>query len=626
MMDITEIKTENERRNALLNSVYDPISGVGCCGERVAHNGQWLPRAMLDTISHYDILSPVDQARERMKWDFEYWAATCATIKDKLTGRYIKFVLNAPQRRLLATMERQRTSNKPVRIILLKARQWGGTTLVQMYMAWIQIVILKQWNSLICGHLKQTSYAVKRMYNVLLSHYPREYLDEDVKLEFRNFEGSSSVQHLEGRDCLLLLGSSRSEDAVRGYDLAMAHLTEVAFWASTAQHSPEDVMRSVSGTVNLMANTVVVYESTANGVGNFFHSEWIRAKSGNGITEAVFVPWYEIEIYRSVVPDVQTLWESLDDYERELWDGGCTLEMLQWYHTKRQEYATHSLMMAEFPSNDIEAFAGTDRCVFELSKLESMRESCRIPQYTGDVTCHPHTHEVKFVSSPSGNMKVWKMPEPYSHSCRYMAVVDVGGRSDSADYSVIAVLDTHGYDEMQKPEVVAQWRGHMDHDLLAWKAVHVARFYANAHLVIESNTLETEHTDGDAGEFILNQVSRAYTPTYGRSKYRPGFQTNKKTKKHAVYELIAAVREGLYVERDHEAINEMTTYETTSKGGFEAKKGHHDDIVMTRAIGMSVFKEYCSKKLRPIKEEDKKSMVGEVAPSRNPYFDNNCYY
>lgn len=78
-----------------------------------------------------------------------------------------------------------------------------------------------------------------------------------------------------------------------------------------------------------------------------------------------------------------------------------------------------------------------------------------------------------------------------------MVAVDVGGRSESADWSVIAVFDRLGDDgsPLVRPKVVAQWRGHTFHDLLAWKAAAIAKWYDNALLVVESNTLETEESD-----------------------------------------------------------------------------------------------------------------------------------
>ncbi|MCQ2289523.1 MAG: hypothetical protein MJZ74_10565 [Muribaculaceae bacterium] len=612
-----DIINENNRRNAALKMRYDPMTGEGCCGERVQCGELHLPAIMLRDHPDCLCLPKGEFDRLRIRYDFEYWAVMCATIKDKTSSRNVKLRLNMPQRRLLAEMERQRQAGQPVRVILLKARQWGGSTLVQMYMAWLQIVIHKQWNSLICGHLKQTSYAIKRMYNTLLRNYPKAFVDKGVKLQFRNFEGSSSVQHLEGRDCLLILGTSRSEDAVRGYDLAMAHLTEVAFWAATPLHSPQDVMRSVSGTVSMMADTVVVYESTANGVGNFFHDEWLRAKASDHGFAAVFVPWHEIEIYRMPVDDARKLWESMDEYEHMLWDSGCTLEMINWYHHKREEYATQALMMAEFPSNDIEAFVGTSNCVFGLEQLDAFACDVSAPSMVGDIVGNEKSgRNVRFEPSATGLFKVWKDRDPEVPGGRYMVVVDVGGRSAKADYSVIMVMDTHRDRGDLRPEVVAQWRGHIDHDLLAWKALCAARYYNNALLVIESNTLETESRDMDAGEFVLNQLSRVYGAyLYHRSNGRPGFQTNRRTKPQAIYALIKAVRDRAYVEREQEAINEMVTYERTAQGTFEAKKGHHDDIVMTRAIAMAVMLEMVAAKCRSkITETDKDAMAN--SPNR----------
>ena len=594
MTELQSIIAENNRRNHALLSTYDPVSGMGACGPRQQVGSEWLPLSLLSEHPDYAGLPAAEQRRARIRHDFEYWAATCVTIKDKLTGQNTRLVLNSAQRRLLAVMERQRLAERPIRVILLKARQWGGSTLVQMYMAWFQLVLHTGWNSLICGHKHNTSRAIKQMYRLLLRYYPDDLDDDRQQLRFANFEGSRDVQQLNGRDCLVICGSSRSEDAVRGYNLAMAHLTEVAFWASSAMHSPEDVMRSVLGTVLPERDTIVVLESTANGVGNFFHTEWLRAQSGHSDKEAVFVPWYEIEFYRQPVADAAALWASLDEYERRLWDEGCTLEMLAWYHSKRKEYSTHTQMMEEFPSNDLEAFSNTGNCVFDLSQLDRLRQSCRPPVAVGDIEgAWLAPGNAHFVEQAGGPLLVWRAPEPSVEALRYLVVVDVGGRSDKADWSVMLVLDLHDRRE-HLPEVVAQWRGHIDHDLLAWKAVHLAQHYANALLVIESNTLETEYTESDGGQYILNVIGQRYGHLYSRrqdhaGRRRYGFHTNRQTKRQAIYTLIAAVREGLYTERCHAAIDEMSTYELTRRGSFEAMAGHHDDMLMTRAIALHVL-------------------------------------
>lgn len=348
---------------------------------------------------------------------------------------------------------------------------------------------------------------------------------------------------------------------------------------------------------------MIVLESTANGVGNYFHQEWLRSKSKMSDKAAVFVPWYEIEIYRMEVADVSLLIAEMDNYEKWLWEScGCTLEMINWYHHKRKEYPTQSLMAAEFPSTDIEAFTSTSSKVFATEIIDRMRHGNVNPMQRGDMVARgAKTLEgVDFVINDTGPMELWKRPVPSRFRNRYVVVVDVGGRSDNSDWSVIAVfdrnLDTGDDNRQSRPEVVAQWRGHLDHDELAWKAAQIAFYYNKALLVFESNTLECE---GDVGNLIFQQIKAVYPNLYHRKgndgqkgEPKPGFQTNKKTKQSAIYNLIAYARDGSYIERDKKAVDEMAFYELKSNGkGYGARKGKHDDILMTRAIGLMLIEE-----------------------------------
>ena len=540
----------------------------------------------------------------RIRYDFEFWCARCVTIKDKVSAQNVPFILNAPQRRTLAILEDMRLAKQPIRLIMLKARQWGGSTLVQIYMAWIQIVHARNWNSLICAHLKDTSSAIRGMYTRLLRQYPVSLAPEASPMAFRPYEKSHNVSEIVGRDCFVAIGSAESQEAIRGFDIAMAHLTEVAFWPSTSLKSPENVVRSVCGAIALAPLTVIVMESTANGMGNFFHTEWLRAKSGTSDKKAVFVPWYEIEMYRLPVANYETLWNELDDYERNLWERGLTLEMIAWYHAKRREYNSHTQMMAEYPSDDIEAFANTGQCVFALDDIEKLRVHCHSAPLVGELEGDSREgigaiRNIRFHPSPQGLLHIWKEPDILVNHVRnrYIITVDVGGVSDSADYSVISVIDRKS--PFGLPEVVAQWRGHTYHDILAWKAAQIARWYSNGLLVIESNTLETGYTEGDGSAYILDIVSLYYSNIYWRKpsasnpsqERRIGFHTNRRTKEQVIYSMMRIVRDSLYIEHDSRALDEFSTFEKLPNGSYSAMKGRHDDILMTRCIALYIADE-----------------------------------
>ena len=599
-VDVEKMLFVNERRKRKLVDRYNPVKGRKCCSYRRKAWVKWegmgvyLPVAMLDDPEYGGLSSEVDYVKLRCKHDFEYWAAKCVVIKHKLTGCDVAFVLNRPQRRVVDILEADRIAGRPLRLIMLKARQWGGSTLVQMYFAWIQCVHRRNWNSLICAHVTGTAAVIRGMYSKMLASYPHAYWTGDEPPKLKSFEGSKNIREIAGRNNTITLTSSFAQEATRGLDCAMAHLTEVAFWRDTNSMTPEAFVMAVCAGIPMVPYSFIVLESTANGVGNYFHKEWLRAVKGKSDKHAVFVPWYEIEMCRQEVADAGALIGEMDEYEWHLWDNGLTLEMIQWYHTKRMSVQSQTLLRAEYPATPDEAFCNTGAGVFSVESVEALRQGCRPPMMVGEVrgmdACGPGALDnVSFKPDSAGKLSLWRMPVSGCMPCRYITVVDVGGRSADSDYSVIAVIDAGDARQECRPEVVAQWRGHIDHDLLGWKAVSIAKWYGNALLVVESNTLESEG-DGRAA-FILEQIDRSYRWVYSRGGVqgrRVGFHTNRQTKTMIITELIAKVRDGGYVEADELACNEMLTYQQAPSGAYAAISGEHDDVLMTRAIGLYV--------------------------------------
>ena len=630
-MEITVI--ENERRKKEIDRPYRPETGEGSItGKRFCFHLpdapipiQYIPEMMLEEVELVKLLrrhgsiekfilnelkespSPVIKeevwrrwVKVRIKYDFEFWAVLFVRIKNKTGDSDIPFRLNRPQRRLLSELEDMRTKRLPIRLILLKARQWGGSTLVQMYMAWIQLVHRKNWNSVICAHLKDAAANIKGMYSKLLENYPAWLIDADKPLKFQPYEKMWNTSVIAETGCKVTIGSAETPESVRGSDAVMAHLSEVAFWPHTRLKSPESLIRSVCGSVALLPDSVVVMESTANGTGNYFHQECERAKRGESDKRFLFIPWFEIEMYSVPVEDYDALITSLTDYEKDLWDKGATLEAIAWYRMKRKEYRDHADMMAEYPSDDVEAFNHTGERVFDIRQVQRLRESCRPADKVGEVYGKAFSgklalQDLHFKEEGGGRLQIWSSPDTdMSVKDRYLVVVDIGGRSSKADYSVIVVYDRYWMLFGGVPEIVAQWRGHIDHDLLAWKSVQIAAFYHHALLVIESNTLETEHTDGEHTEYILDTIADSYTHLYARvsaemirsqvpSKW--GFHMNRSTKTMVVNHQIQMLRENGYIERDIQACYEHDVFERKPNGSFGAMDGHHDDILITRCIG-----------------------------------------
>ena len=99
-------------------------------------------------------------------------------------------------------------------------------------------------------------------------------------------------------------------------------------------------------------------------------------------------------------------------------------------------------------------------------------------------------------------------------------------------------------------------------------------------------------------EFILNQIKDEYDNLYARKQSEAdikeglprkyGFHTNVATKPMVISVLVQVVREHLYVERDQRCLNEFLTYERKKNGAYGAIDGKHDDLLMTRAIGLHI--------------------------------------
>lgn len=582
----------------------------------------------------------VDQfTRIRCRFDFPFWAAVFVYIKNKnLDGPpEVLFRLSYPQRKFVAELENFRLSHKPIRLVLLKARQWGGSTTSQLYMAWLQLTQRYGLNSLIIAHQGAGSDEIKDMFDRMIKAYPlnmlhrlgERYPDNEPKMV--GVGKSGSIFRIPQRNCKVKIGTAERPDSCRGGDYALVHLSEVGIWKETDGKKPKDIVRSACGGVLNKPGTMIVYESTANGHGNFFHKEYVDARD-NPRTQfrRLFIPWYDIDW--NVIPfeseeakeefarnlfenrnnaNAPSVREEPGKYLWWLWTLGATLEGINWYVVERTKHTEHGSMAAECPSDDIEAFVNSGASVFDKYQVEKFRPACRAPQYVGDIygdalDGEDSLNNLRFVEDKQGVLWVWSLPDPPDPSeiitDRYLAVVDVGGRSNKADWSVIVVYDRIAMMDGDKPAVVAQWRGHIDIDLLAWKAVQIAKYYDDALLVIESNTLETHdkerQVDGDQSKYILNQIKEVYDNLYARRQSEDdirqglprkyGFHTNTATKPMIITSLIKYVREHAYVESDERALDEFLNYERKPNGSYGAIAGEHDDLLMTRAIGLHI--------------------------------------
>lgn len=626
-MDLIQILSRNDTHNRTLFEPYDPLTGAGSSLPRRKiqidpENFILVPVYLSETKFFQDILAagslksfaeraglPFDACfdflnEQRIAYDFEYWAATCARIKDKKSGEIVPFVLRRPQLKLLKQLAEDLFTGKPIRIILLKARQWGGSTLVQLFYAWIQIFHRTNWNSCIVAHQKDQARNVRAMYSRVAQFHPADI----YPVEFHAFEGSQSNKQLKGRDAVVSIGSVQNPEALRSDDLKLAHCTEVGLWYDTPKRKAADVIQSVLGSVPDDPFTAVVLESTAKGIGNYFHDTWIKAERGENGYTPIFVSWFEIAIYWRPFGSEQEKIEfarSLTEEELYYFNLGATLEGLNWYRYKRSTMPSAWRMRCEYPSTPIEAFATTGRNVHNPIDIQQMMLGTSDPLFIGELHADAAygkaaiDHSLSFVAHENGTLHLWAMPEKMrTVTNRYVVSMDIGGKSDDADWTVIRVIDRHmllyGGDE----ECIGTWRFHMDQDLAIWKAVQLAQFFDHALFVPEFNSIKkNKPEDSDFFYTILDDIVGVYDniwyrddPTKLKEGIPPhyGFHTNRATKEDLVTMMNRRLRDRLYVEHDKRALDEALTYEQKADGSYGAVDSRHDDIYMATAIGLKV--------------------------------------
>ncbi len=659
-----EIEEENKRRMSLYFRQYDPVVGDELMQviprEKVSLNGStfYLPTAMcqqfpclkvgdLDPLRNVDANGKQVAARSRattdyalkqrlmeirFRFDFEFWCFHCVSIQDKLSKRQIPFRLNYGQRCAAHAYEEQRLAGTPIRVIIVKARQWGGSTVTQIYMLWLQLYHYTGWHSAIVSQLKNQAINIRAMLSSVIANYPTSV----PRFTMTGFENLSNTKYIPERKCRILISSAETPDALRSFDFSMLHLSEVGLWKSTPSKSAEDLVQALYSTVPYVSGTLIVMESTAKGIGNFFHKNYLAAVAGDSVMRPLFVPWFAIENYAlfrhteggqsiartadglpvSAVTDAKRLVEGFSPYQEKQWQQGATLEGIAWYaNTQRGLQYSDFMMRSEYPGSDSEAFQAKSNRYYEQEQVEACRHTCCAPLVVGNLRGDAEKGDACLRNlrlteqhSASDELRVWIRPDaewPQSVTDRFLVVVDIGGLSAKADWSIISVFDRASLVEHGGAlERAATWRGHIDHDLLAWKAAQIAHWYGNALLVIESNTLETKDAiciqDNGADHFftVIDELANSYGNLYMRSvapevagdgvTKRYGWHTNVRTKYLAYDQSRASIRDGEYVEHDMRCCDEMDWLEKKPNGSLGAIVGQHDDLIDTTAIGLYI--------------------------------------
>lgn len=506
---------------------------------------------------------------------YEAFARTHLKIQTK-DSRIVPFSFNPPQRRLDAIVRRLEREKKPIRVIILKARQEGISTYIGGRLFY-RSTLWKHVNAGIIAHDKEGSGNLFQMSKRFYDHFPEprpvQKRSNKIELVFDDERG-------KGLDSRIILETAEDENAGRSATYQVVHGSEVAFWGQHVAGRDEAVFKALMQSVPLHAGTEVYLESTANGASGMFHDLFWPAWRGESSTwVAVFIPWFENPEYAVDVPEPVAFDASLTERERKLRDDhGLTLEQIHWRRIviEDQFLGDELKFQQENPATPEEAFLASDATVFDGERIRLMRDAAREPDMRAEISAN------RIEPKPSGRLSLWlpgdQMVDPFA---RYVISADVS-EGIGGDYSSADALD------VDTRVQVAHWHGYIDPDAYGVLLAYLARIFNGAMLAIEANNhgYTTIKSALAMGARIyrrrrLDKLTNKWTDA-------PGWQTNPQTKPMLVDALAAAIRDGTWTINCRPTVEELASFVRDEKGRYGARGRSHDDRVISLGIGVTL--------------------------------------
>ncbi len=499
------------------------------------------------------------------------------TIKTK-SAKMLRFDRNAPfawaQRQFVAEVERQYNAGLPVRIIVLKGRQIGISTVTEAIL-FIWCFLHPSTNSLVLSKDQESSdylfgmtkrFWEKSPFNGI---YETKY-DRVGYIEWEKPIGSTMTTSTAGKD-----------DPGRGMTLQAVHSSECAFWQDA-----DDISASIGEAVPHEHGTIWVLESTAQGVGGYFHDEWMKAIDPSG-TKSSFHPfffeWWKHDEYE--IKGTHLKYRDLDDEERELLDRfpEMTLPKLAWRRRKIASYNNPEKFKEEYPCSMEEAFLSTGSNLFNLPKLAKM--------YQPDVDYEQgylfnNDGRLEFMPTDEGHLFIYQHPDPRGRR-RYVVACDPTYTIEG-DPCCIQVIDRASLEQ------VAVWHGHADPTAIGNISLSMALFYGPEAI------LNTEVQGGGKVVLALWREANYQWIWMDRRPDRPkvlmqayGWNSTFETKNQLIGTMQGIVHREQAIIHHPATYYEMTRYVTKDDGTFgPSRRSGHDDTVISLGIGwMTVLTE-----------------------------------
>jgi len=495
-----------------------------------------------------ELLQQLTITLKEIVWSIEdfLWVET----KD---SRVIPFKLNNKQQQVIRDIEK---TKKPIRIIILKGRQFGVSTLI-LAIFFIKCLLVKNTRAVVIAHdidaTRKLFRKVRFFANTLII---KPVLDKENEREY-SFPTTNSYFYI---------GTAGSRSFGRGDNITDLHCSEVAFWEQAGI-----VMNGLLQAVGMTGNVFV--ESTANGYGGngaYFAKLWKKAIEGTW--SGYFYKWTDFDEYEM---DIDDDWEITIE-EKQLIEQypELTEKKLAWRRWKIAEtegaigLSPLQIFKQEYPLSAKEAFITSGNCIFNIDSLLN--------------------YETSIGKIIEDGLIIWtdKIPD---YSIMGVDVSEGLTLETVFDETIINNHDAHSIEILDKDlNQIAEWTGYIDTDLLAEFITKLADRY-HSFVGVESN---------GPGLAVLSPLKKlmpisklyhreVYDVNYKTTTKKLGWSTNNKTKHLMLNEMVGLVREHKTIINSSSLIQECLSTVRDENGDINT---NGKDRLMAYAVALQMYK------------------------------------
>lgn len=572
---------------------------------KLQKDANYIDKLRIDMESLRDAMSPNEKPK---KLRLVRWIEENLLIQPK-EGGLIRFRLNRFQKRFVALVVQLIYLGIPIRIIELKSRKLGFSTLVEA----ILFALCHHYperQGLIVSHRKDSTEAVFRM--------TQRFIKGLEDAERKPLEGGKPmkgvIQYKEPHSSRIEIMTAGGGEIARGLTPQYNHYSELAFW-------PDDEITWTAAETAVpkgVADTLLIVESTANGPQGVFFTLWGKAKKFDTPFQrykylkemgsragwiADFSSWVndpeaEIEPPIGWEPQEETLKFS-EQY------GPFTPRQMCWVeHVVDQDFLGNwEKFHQEYPANPELAFLFSGYPLFDQVKLKALLAQPEPkPLFRGDVffddtLIRPYP---QFIEQDQGKLWVYRNPDP---DWSYFVGVDVS-EAIGADYSEIMVI---GQDPEGKAYLCAYYYAnseeHAHPHVIAVKAYLLGQHYYWAVVGVERNAVGIAVigilNEGHPYHQQMTQYPNLFSqPSMDRTTREVrdliGFQTNVNSKQAAVQFLRETIHRDQIEIPNHRILQQLRgfTLDPRRSGRNKWSQGYKDphsqlfadDAVMCLAI------------------------------------------